>query len=106
MNANSYMKCPAYKFFETIAPDMRVKILFALKNSAMSVNELAESLGEEQSKVSHNLKKLIECRFLEVERKGKRRIYSLNKETVLPLLKLVEKHVQRFCCEGCSKEEK
>jgi len=98
------MKCPAYHmFFESIAPEMRVKILFALKNKAMSVNEIAKSLNEEQSKISHNLKKLTQCRFIEVEKKGKHRIYSINKDTVLPLIKLVEKHVKCNCCEGCGR---
>ncbi|MBD3262891.1 metalloregulator ArsR/SmtB family transcription factor [Candidatus Woesearchaeota archaeon] len=104
MNGYSYMKCPAYHmFFETIAPEMRVKILFALKSKAMSVNELAGFLGEEQSKISHNLRKLTECRLIEVKPKGKKRIYSINKDTVLPLIKLVEKHVKCNCCEGCGR---
>ena len=90
-------------FFESIAPEMRVKILFTLKNKAMSVNELAAFLDEEQSKISHNLKKLTQCRFVDVEKKGKQRIYSINKDTVLPLLKLVEKHVKNHCCKGCNK---
>jgi len=99
--------CPAYHmFFETIAPEMRVKILLALKNRPMSVSELVAFLGEEQSKISHNLRKLAQCHFIDVEQRGKLRIYSLNKETVLPLMKLVEKHVRKFCCEGCGKVKK
>ncbi len=98
------MRCPAYNlFFETIAPEMRIRILFALKTKPMNVTELAEFLSEEQSKISHNLRKLMECKFLDVKQKGKQRIYSLNKDTVLPLLKLVEKHVQGFCGAGCGK---
>ncbi len=98
------MNCPSYNwFFESIAPEMRMKILFALKDRAMSVNELADSLSEEQSKISHNLKKLTECSFLDVKRKGKKRVYSLRKETVLPLLKVVERHAQRFCSRGCGR---
>ena len=104
MNRYSYMKCPAYNmFFETIAPEMRVKILFALKTKPMNVTELANYLKEEQSKISHNLRKLTQCRLLDVKQKGKQRIYSLNKKTVLPLLKLVEKHVKCNCCEGCGR---
>jgi DNA-binding transcriptional ArsR family regulator len=98
------MTCPSYNmFFETIAPELRMKILQTLKKKSMSVTELTKQLDEEQSKVSHSLKKLVECRFVEVKKKGKQRIYSLNKDTVLPLLKLVEKHVQCNCCEGCGK---
>jgi len=58
-------------------------------------------INEEQSKVSHNLKKLTDCNFLDVKQEGKKRIYSLNKETIIPLLNLVKKHVQKYCCEEC-----
>ena len=96
------MKCPSYSlFFETISPRIRVRILELLKNKQMSVTEIASALKEEQSKISHNLKKLKDCHFLDVKQLGKKRIYSLNKETMLPLMKLVEKHVKRFCCKEC-----
>ena len=96
------MKCPSYSlFFETISPRIRVRILELLKNKPMSVSEIASALNEEQSKVSHNLKRLIECHLLDVKREGKKRIYTLNKETMLPLMKLVEKHVKKFCCKEC-----
>ncbi len=96
------MKCPSYNlFFETISPRIRVRILELLKNKQMSVNEIASALNEEQSKISHNLKRLIECHLLDVKQEGKKRIYSLNKDTMVPLMKLVEKHVQKFCCKEC-----
>jgi len=97
------MKCPSYNlFFETISPRMRVRILELLRNKQMSVSEIASALKEEQSKISHNLKRLKDCHLIDVKQKGKQRIYSLNKDTMLPLMKLVEKHVKRFCCEKCS----
>lgn len=78
-----------------------MKIVQALKEKPMSVTELTEALGEEQSKVSHNLKSLSQCHIVEVEQKGKRRIYSLNKETMVPLLQLAENHVKKYCKEIC-----
>ena len=96
------MKCPSYNlFFETISPRIRVKILELLRNNPMSVSEIASALKEEQSKVSHNLKRLKDCHLIDVRQKGKQRIYSLNKDTMLPLMKLVEKHVKKFCCKEC-----
>ena len=71
----------------------------------MSVNEICASINEEQSKVSHNLKKLTECHFLDVKQEGKSRIYSLNEKTIVPLLKLVEKHVTTYCCDSCTKHK-
>ncbi|MBW2974816.1 metalloregulator ArsR/SmtB family transcription factor [Candidatus Woesearchaeota archaeon] len=99
------MKCPSYDlFFETFSNKTRMRIIEALTSGKKSVNELCRITGEEQSKVSHNLKKLTECRFLDFKREGKKRIYSLNQDTIIPILKLVEKHVRTYCREACSKK--
>jgi len=92
------MICKSYNlFFETIGNKTRLKILELLFNRNMSVGEICKALNEEQSKISHNLKKLAECHFLDVKKIGKKRIYSLNKKTIIPLLKLVERHVKCYC---------
>ncbi|MBD3249844.1 metalloregulator ArsR/SmtB family transcription factor [Candidatus Woesearchaeota archaeon] len=96
------MKCFSYnKFFETIGSRTRLKILECLQSRPMSVTEICSCLKEEQSKISHNLKCLADCHFLDVKRQGKKRIYSLNKDTILPLIKLVDKHVKKYCCKKC-----
>ena len=100
------MKCHSYNtFFEIIGNKTRLRIIEALICKKMNVTEICEQLQEEQSKISHNLKKLAECHFLDVEKKGKQRIYSLNKETILPLMQLVGKHVTRYCCNECHMKE-
>ena len=96
------MKCHSYTtFFETIGNKTRLKILEILQVRPMSVTEICQTLAEEQSKISHNLKCLTECHFLDVKQQGKKRIYSLNKDTILPVMKLVDKHVQKYCCNEC-----
>ena len=96
------MKCPSYNlFFETISTKVRMEILCLLRGGAKSVSEICKALGEEQSKISHNLKKMVECRILEARQQGKKRIYSINKETIIPILDLVEKHVQKYCGGKC-----
>jgi DNA-binding transcriptional ArsR family regulator len=98
------MKCKSYDlFFETIASRVRMNILELLMKQPMSVNQISSALNEEQSNISHNLKKLTECHFVEAKQEGKKRIYSLNKETIEPLMKLVEKHVEKFCSKECLK---
>ncbi|TKJ17563.1 hypothetical protein CEE44_03445 [Candidatus Woesearchaeota archaeon B3_Woes] len=100
------MKCHSYDtFFETIGSKTRLNIIEVLQEKPMSVTEICNSLKEEQSKISHNLKCLIDCHFLDVEQQGKKRIYSLNKDTMVPLMKLVEKHVTKFCCDECRMEK-
>ena len=69
----------------------------------LNVSELCKRIGEEQSKISHNLKVLKQCRIVDSRTKGKERIYSLNKETIVPLMKLVERHVQKYCGAMCMK---
>ncbi|MBW2990652.1 metalloregulator ArsR/SmtB family transcription factor [Candidatus Woesearchaeota archaeon] len=98
------MKCASYEdFFKNFANKTKFRIIMHLKNKPMSVNELSKAMKEEQSKVSHNLAKLSMCNILNVEQKGKQRIYSLNKDTVIPMLKMVEKHVQKYCDMRCKK---
>jgi ArsR family transcriptional regulator len=67
---------------------------------SMSVNELSEALGQEQSMVSHNLKPLLECDFVYTKRDGKKRIYSVNEETIGALFDTVENHASKFCPTG------
>jgi DNA-binding transcriptional ArsR family regulator len=96
------MKCKSYNvFFETIGNKTRLNILEALEEGPLSVSKICNKLNEEQSKISHNLKCLADCHFIDVEQKGKQRIYSLNKETILPLMKLVSNHVEKYCCTTC-----
>ncbi|MBL7054638.1 winged helix-turn-helix transcriptional regulator [Candidatus Woesearchaeota archaeon] len=99
------MNCPSYtRFFETFSNKTRMKIIAELISGAKSVNYICKRINEEQSKVSHNLKKLSECNFINVKAEGKKRIYSLNKDTIKPILKLVEKHVKTYCNEECHKK--
>ncbi|MBN1156697.1 winged helix-turn-helix transcriptional regulator [Candidatus Woesearchaeota archaeon] len=96
------MKCRSYKvFFEVIANKTRIEILELLVKKQMCVTDICNNLEEEQSKISHNLRKLTQCHFVDVKRDGKKRIYSLNKETILPLMELVEKHVSKYCGKEC-----
>ncbi len=101
------MKCSSYGlFFEAISSPLRINILEALLQKPMCVNELCETLNQEQSKISHNLKKMSDCHILNIKKEGKKRVYSLNSETIVPLMNLVEQHVSRFCTGECKKVRK
>lgn len=96
------MKCNSYNlFFETISNKLRLRIIELLMEKPLTVTEISKRLDEEQSKISHNLRKLSDCNFLTVRKEGKKRIYSLNKTTIVPLIKLVEKHVRCYCGSIC-----
>jgi len=84
-------------FFGNLANPLKMNIVCELKNNPCSVLELAKKLKVEQSKLSHALKSLRCCSIVTVKQKGKKRIYSLNKETILPMLKIIDKHENKFC---------
>lgn len=86
-----------YRFFRTMATKTRARIVVALMKASMDVNELATAIREERSNVSHALKILLVCNIIWVKQDGRKRIYSLNTDTIAPLMKLVEKHANRHC---------
>lgn len=91
------MKDLSYKlFFKAFSNKTRFEIINMLRKGPKSVSEVIRETGFEQSRISHNLKCLIACGFVENNRNGKQVIYSLNKETVKPLLELVDKHIGKY----------
>lgn len=89
-----------YKFFSCLSNPTRLATIEMLIKKPMSVNEIANALGEEQSMISHNLKPLLECNFIIGNRDGKKRVYSSNKETIESLFKIVENHEKKYCPKG------
>ncbi len=89
-----------YKFFTNLANPTRLAALEQLMDKPMSVSELAVTLGQEQSMVSHNLKPLLDCNFISIRQEGKKHVYSVNHETIDPIFKTIEKHAQKFCPTG------
>lgn len=86
-----------YGFFSTLANPTRLAIIEKLDEGPMNVTELVEALGQEQSMVSHNLRPLVRCKLVRARREGKQRVYSLNHETMDPIVKSVELHAEKFC---------
>ena len=89
-----------YGFFSTLANPTRLAIIEKLDEGPMSVTELVDTLKQEQSMVSHNLRPLVRCKLVQVRREGKNRVYRLNKETINPLLATVENHYIKYCGAG------
>jgi len=96
MKKNTY-----HYFFENLSNPLRIDIVSALKNKNMSVNELARKIKVEQSKLSHALAKLKQCNLVTAENKGKKRIYSLNRKTLLPILNIIDEHSKLNCGGNC-----
>jgi DNA-binding transcriptional ArsR family regulator len=95
------MKCDAYHiFFKNLANPVKTRIISSLREKPKSVNKLTEELKLEQSKISHALANLRFCNLVQTKQIGKLRIYSLNKKTIIPILKIIDKHRMNFC-PGC-----
>ena len=71
--------------FALSAPS-RVQILACLLDGPLSVGEITELLGMEQSAVSHQLRVLREAGLVTAERHGKRRLYAIHGDAVRELL--------------------
>lgn len=99
MNSKSYNL-----FFMNFANNARFKIIMALRKKPLNVSQICKETNQEQSRVSHHLKSMSKCNILNVKQQGKQRIYSLNNQTIEPILKLVEKHVTTYC-RGCKERE-
>jgi DNA-binding transcriptional ArsR family regulator len=89
-------------FFSNLANPLRVEIISALKEKeGECVNELSARLGVEQSKLSHALSALKKCNLVIAKRNGKHQLYFLNKRTMLPILKIIDKHAKDHCRGKC-----
>ena len=71
----------------------RVLILGCLLAGPRSVSDITETLGMEQSAVSHQLRVLREHRLVRADRAGRRRLYALYDEHVSVLLEAGLRHV-------------
>lgn len=92
---------PHQFFFETLGNKARWSIVHLLLKKPHRATDIAKKLGYEQSLISHHLKRLETCGFVNVKKNGLERIYSINKKTIGPLLKLVDRHVNKFCKKVC-----
>ncbi|MCH8003982.1 MAG: winged helix-turn-helix transcriptional regulator [Nanoarchaeota archaeon] len=98
-------------FFKTLSDPTKLDIIKTLREGPKSVLELSSKLKLEQSRASHNLRKLNELGFVTVTPNGKQRIYDIDKKTILPLLKIIDGHVdvyyKHYCrCKGNAKKER
>jgi ArsR family transcriptional regulator len=101
MNKSTY-----HIFFSNLANPLRINIIELLRNGEKSVMDISKELKVEQSKVSHALATLRCCNIVEFIPSGKKRVYVLNKKTIIPILELIDKHAKVQCkgeCEGCKK---
>jgi len=95
MNKNKYVNYAI--FFKKLSNPLRTKIIASLSQSPKTVSQLCKDLSAEQSKISHAVISLKKCNIVSSKRKGKNIVYSLNKETIIPILELLDLHEKKYC---------
>ena len=71
------------ELFKVFGDSTRIKILYVLVESDMSVGDIAQALNMTQSSISHQLRVLKQSRLVRFRREGKNIVYSLADDTRL-----------------------
>ena len=70
----------AVEVFAMLSDATRIRIILALRDSELAVNQLAEKVGKSQAAVSQHLAKLRLARIVATRREGTRIFYRLSNE--------------------------
>ncbi|MBI2671423.1 winged helix-turn-helix transcriptional regulator [Candidatus Woesearchaeota archaeon] len=83
-------------FFKAFSNQTRLEIIQLLRRKPLTVTEICNKTGFEQSRASHNLRCLEHCGFVKVTSNGNFRKYALDEETIIPIIDLFEKHIHKY----------
>lgn len=81
------------ELFKVFGETSRIKIICALFESEMCVNDLAYVLGMTQSSISHQLRILKNAKLVKFRKEGKSTYYSLDDEHIQNIYDAGYKHV-------------
>ena len=81
-------------FFKVMGDSTRIRLLWALEEADLCVNDLAVLLDMTKSAVSHQLKTLRTATLVKAEKRGKNVYYSLNDNHVKVILQMALEHVK------------
>ena len=85
--------CDIADLFKVFGDTTRMKILFALFKSEMSVNAISDLLDMQQSAISHQLKILKQNDLVGSRREGKAMIYFLSDDHVYQIIAQGFEHI-------------
>ena len=88
------------ELFRVFGDSTRIKILYALFESELCVNDIAQVVGISQSAVSHQLRLLKTSKLVKFRREGKAMYYSLDDDHVrskIPLCFVQNNTFKQFC---------
>ncbi len=79
-----------YKIF---GDSTRIRILYALFEKEMCVNDIAEELGMTMSAISHQLRILKQARLVKYRKEGKAVFYALADDHVKSIIEMGMEHI-------------
>lgn len=79
--------------FKVFGDSTRIRIMFTISDTEMSVLSIAEALNMEQSTISHQLRVLRQNKLVRVRREGKQIYYSLDDDHVKKIIEMGLDHV-------------
>ncbi len=82
------------ELFKVFGDSTRVKILYALFERELCVQEIADLLSLSQSSVSHQLRILKDAKLVRFRREGKSMYYSLDDDHVRAIISMGMEHVE------------
>lgn len=82
------------ELFRVFGDTTRIKVLYALFESELCVNDIAQVVGISQSAVSHQLRLLKANKLVKFRRDGKTVYYSLDDDHVRSMIALGMEHVE------------
>jgi ArsR family transcriptional regulator, lead/cadmium/zinc/bismuth-responsive transcriptional repressor len=82
------------ELFKIFGDSTRIKILYALSENELCVNDIAQVLNMTQSSVSHQLRILKDSKLVRFRREGKSIFYALDDEHVRNIINMGMEHVE------------
>jgi len=86
---------------EVLGNRLRVEIICLLQEKPRTVQEVCHVLGREQSLISHSLKQLRECNFVDYRKEGKKSVYYIKSEIFnkknKTIFEMFEEHAKTYC---------
>ena len=82
------------ELFKEFGDSTRIKILYVLVESDMSVGDIAQALNMTQSSISHQLRVLKQSRLVRFRREGKNIVYSLADDHVHTIMSQGLEHLE------------
>lgn len=79
--------------FKTISDPTRIKIIYLLKSTELSVSQIVEELNMHQSAISHQLRILRDVNLVTYEKRGKEVYYKLSDDHVYMIINQAVDHV-------------